>query len=299
MEKGDSFGTMSLDSHKSQLHPSGRENPLHRSVTLLQSFCASDDDSNTLIRHTREYRDFVQALEQLELVHRNISSSWNDSPDATSWNHAPSISFLQYIATDDMIFRIFSFLESVSLLNAGTSCTRFRELANAHALEQSRPLVTRRQISSPMVLLKAYEQVMMGDSAFDNASSTEQIPMGVVPIPTLLLPKCIRVRDCGDTDYNGIYYCTGCNGNGYVFTKPRHPIQQRPMVGDTDSTRRNDDWDTAECHGAESGEPLRCIIAKRFSEEVRVLLLDVNLCTVWMNRETKQHPLERRRCCGI
>ena len=42
-----------------------------------------------------------------------------------------------------------------------------------------------------------------------------------VCIPLLLLPYAIQVTDAGDEEYNGIYHCTDCNSNGYVFSKPR------------------------------------------------------------------------------
>jgi len=48
-----------------------------------------------------------------------------------------------------------------------------------------------------------------------------------VPIPKLLLGKRVLVTNSSDPDYNGVYYCTDCNGNGYVFTKPRFLSQSR------------------------------------------------------------------------
>lgn len=261
---------MNRNTHVPELRD--RDDSFNRSIVMLQSIIASDETRRSLIQQTREYRDFQHALEQLEMVHRNVSSSKDDSGDGLCWSHDPSITLLQYLAPDEVILRIFSYLDCLTLLNVGATCHRFHDLANTHAKERSRPMVARRQISPPMVLLKAYEQMMIGNYASgsgSSSSSNEQIPKGIVPIPTLLLPKCIRVRDCGDADYNGVYFCTGCNGNGYVFTKPRYPVQPRPVVGNLDSTRHIDALDTGECYGAEREQPLRCIIAKRFSEEVR------------------------------
>jgi F-box-like len=253
-----------MDQEVSEPPPSAHDAPLVRSVALLQSILvASNDTRPPWIVHTREYRAFVLALEQLESVHRNISTSWNESADVSRSSPGPSLSFLQYVATDDILLRIFRYVDCGSVVNAGRTCTRFRDLANAHAVEMSRPMAARRQLASPMALWKAYEQVVMGGYA---VSRHAPIPARVVPIPTLLLSKCVRVRACGDAEYNGIYHCTGCNGNGYVFTKPRYPIQHRPVVDHTDPSVE----DTAECHGAEHGQPLRCILAKRFSEEVRM-----------------------------
>ncbi len=42
-----------------------------------------------------------------------------------------------------------------------------------------------------------------------------------VPIPMLGLPRRVRVSGGGNLEYKGMYFCTGCNGNGFLFTKPR------------------------------------------------------------------------------
>ena len=278
---------MDFYAHLLEPHRPIHEEPLIRSVQLLQSIITNSGNHKSFIQHTREYRDFVYALEQLECVYRSVSS-WNedlsslishqsvDSSSESIVSHvkgiAPSVSFLQSVATDDVIRRIFSYLECFSILNTMITCTRFHHLANAYAVERSRSMVARRQLFTPMALLKADEQIMIGNYGIGSVSNDERIStkgsVRPVPIPTLLLPKCIRVRDCGDSDYNGLYYCTGCNGNGYVFTKPIFPIQKRPVVNSADFAQCIDELDTAECHGAEPGQPLRCIIAKRFSQEV-------------------------------
>ena len=38
----------------------------------------------------------------------------------------------------------------------------------------------------------------------------------------------IKVSGAGDPEFNGIYFCTGCNGNGFLFTKPRTPERRVP-----------------------------------------------------------------------
>jgi hypothetical protein len=42
-----------------------------------------------------------------------------------------------------------------------------------------------------------------------------------VRVPMLGLEKRVVVTDSGDPEFNGIYHCTGCNGNGFIFSKPR------------------------------------------------------------------------------
>jgi len=135
-----------------------------------------------------------------------------------------------------------------------------------------------------------------------------------VRVPMLGLSRRVEVKSAGDDEYNGIYFCTGCNGNGFIFTKPRvperrvglgrarsrgsgagtvrvrvwqneylwHQYQQQrqdrnePNIiheGNHDylATRGNQD---AVIEGEETlpGRLLRCIIAKRFSNEVSFLL---------------------------
>lgn len=53
-----------------------------------------------------------------------------------------------------------------------------------------------------------------------------------VPIPMLGLRRRIKVSGAGDPEYNGIYFCTGSNGNGFLFTKPRSP-ERRVRVRNT------------------------------------------------------------------
>ena len=150
----------------------------------------------------------------------------------------------------------------------------------------------RRQLSSPLELLQAYENVL----GIPHEPQQQPTTTGTVLRPKpqyqahvlipILLPshQPLRVTDCGDEDYNGIYYCTGCNGNGYIFTKPRPtttsttPTTRRTIrTGSDRNTNRHShhsttrhyldmaDSDDIEIHG----QPLRCIIARRFSNEVR------------------------------
>jgi hypothetical protein len=133
---------------------------------------------------------------------------------------APSLTinaFLQH--TDDVILRVFEFLECQSLIRASLTCSRFHQLAHRGATQRTFQIARTRQLDSVMRLLRAHEQIVQGDH-------TNHAAVGHVRVPMLLLGRRIIVTNAGDPEYNGVYYCTNANGNGFVFTKPRYPIQR-------------------------------------------------------------------------
>jgi hypothetical protein len=67
-----------------------------------------------------------------------------------------------------------------------------------------------------MRMLRASEQI-------DGVGQREGSFGPFVPIPMLGLGRRVRVIGAGDPEYDGVYFCTGCNGNGFLFTKPRWP----------------------------------------------------------------------------
>ena len=113
-----------------------------------------------------------------------------------------------------------------------------------------------------------------------------------VPVPMLGLEKRVIVTDAGDPEFNGVYYCTGCDTNGFFFTKPRNrevratttnavtttPLQAMDNFGMLEQLMHNhtdvSNHDNSPGSGnseepTKPGELLRCIIAKRFSNTVR------------------------------
>ena len=54
----------------------------------------------------------------------------------------------------------------------------------------------------------------------------------VVRIILLRLRKRIVVTNAGDEEYNGIYFCTGSNGNGFLFSKPRVGLEEGTSLDD-------------------------------------------------------------------
>jgi len=128
-------------------------------------------------------------------------------------------SFLQHLAVDDVLLRIFEFIDCSSLVRTGTTCHRFRELTTRSAEQRTHHLAANgRLLRSAVCMLRAQEQI-------DGIGPREGWGP-FVPIPMLGLTRRIRVSGAGDAEYDGIYFCTGCNGNGFLFTKPRYPQQR-------------------------------------------------------------------------
>lgn len=268
--------------------------PFAHCVALLQSISPVDARPLT---HTREYREFLKAVERLESAHRQISQ-WNDAnrmmssvvaaDDSLDAEVATSFaSFLQHTASDDIVTRVFSFLDCRDLVQAMMTCSRFRELAEQHATERTRAMARGRQLATKMQLLRAQEQIegIAGTGISDRH----------VPVPALLPSRRILISQAGDPEYNGVYFCTGSNGNGFVFTKPRSPEQRVTTNNNNESSSSSSDrrshhrsmhadvalFDSAaESEVAQPGQLLRCIIAKRFSNEVRCVCVCV--CVVYM-----------------
>lgn len=159
-------------------------------------------------------------------LHRTETAPFDEEQDR--------LSFLQHEAWDDLLHRILEYTECFDLVNVGATCRRLRTLSLYNSTQRC-PYVFRQLQHNTMQLLRCAEQM--------DGVNSHRGP--AVPMPLLLPQRRICITECGDFEYNGIYYCTGSNGNGYVFTKPRSP-------------RR---W--------KEGNLLRCLIAKRFSDTVR------------------------------
>jgi hypothetical protein len=176
-------------------------------------------------------------------------------------------SFLQHEAADDLILKIFDFLGCVDLVRASITCSRLHTLVGRNAKGRTNQLARERQLENVLQLLRAQEQMEgIGTGPYDT----------FVPIPTLLLSRRIVVTNSGDPEYNGVYCCTGTNGNGFVFTKPRQPPTRVPLIDLLQPTSATNipgitsgsDSSLLEAEVAQPGQLLRCIIAKRFSNDV-------------------------------
>ena len=203
-------------------------------------------------------------------------------------------SFLQHLAVDDVLLRIFEFIDCSSLVRTGTTCHRFHALATQSAEQRTHRLADGRLLRSAMKMLRAQEQI-------EGVGPREEAGP-FVPIPMLGLRRRVKVSGAGDPEYNGIYFCTGSNGNGFLFTKPRR-VETKVRVLNNTRTQQLDELDGPggieeanndfvapgvavglnAAHAAPVNEDnvdvlfgdepdrsrlLRCVIAKRFSNEV-------------------------------
>jgi hypothetical protein len=278
-------------------------------------------DDVVALRKTPEYTDFLKSFEKLGLAHRRAygsssSSSGggtnngnNKSSDGIKSNgdhdHHHSSSFLQHLEADDVVLRVLEFLECQSLIPTSQTCSRFRELATQSATQRTAAFRRCRLLNTNvMKLLRATEEM---ESSWHGAQ--EIIPS--VPIPLLGLERRVAVTDAGDSEYNGIYYCTASDGNGFVFTKPRNETSRasmsqaaasgisgaaatanrmvavslqamdveqlmQPLHPLISSSHRQEGALVVSAGNleepAQPGQLLRCFIAKRFSNEVRFCL---------------------------
>jgi hypothetical protein len=271
----------------SQSLPSASQDNLERCGRWLLSVPRQD---SAALQQTQEYADFIAAFERLASVHRSdVARSRSfvalEEGVATAREPLPSevyrkdFSFLQHMADDDTVIRAFEFLECQSLIRISMTCSRFRELAYRSAAQRTYDVAQARQLNSVMKLLRAKEQI-------DGIGTGMADPH--VRVPVLLLGRRICITNAGDTDYNGVFFCTGSNGNGFIFTKPRFPERRIVRADGTLRMRENianaDQRGRLESEVAHPGQLLRCIIAKRFSNEVR--------------NNASFHSLEDSNSCG-
>lgn len=235
-------------------------------------------DDMMSLRETPEYADFLKAFEKLGHAHRRVlfenaegAVELGQGSDNTS-----SFSFLQHMAVDDVVLRVFEFLECRSLIRASTTCSRFRDLTHKSATQRTYQIGKERTLDHIFKLLCAKEEIEGTSCTIENCH---------VPVPMLGLPKRVLVSEAGDSEFNGIYYCTGCDGNGFVFTKPRYDQSQGTAAQSARSFITNPltleeienpnlDPDLPQAPSSDPsakspkpGQLLRCVIAKKFSNE--------------------------------
>ena len=178
------------------------------------------DDIASLME-TPEYQLFNEAFQKLEVAHRQTVLQNQQSTEDTTVSsigsnnkarRAREVSFLQHLALDDMILRIFEFLPCDSLIRTSETCYRFHILGKRSAKQRTINMAGRFYLQSEMKLLRAKEQI---EGIRPNCKP-------IVRVPLLGLSRRIYVTGSGDEEFNGIYFCTGSNGNGFLFTKPRN-----------------------------------------------------------------------------
>ena len=254
---------------------SGSVDSLASATNLILSMIGEE----LMLQNTEEFQTFLTSVNQLKCAHEQMKierksaaarsysfveercishSERNDTVDivhptmieeGASDDH--QLSFFQRTASPELLVHIADFLPSADLSRLGSTCSRMYSLCQSHADQRCLWNIRQRQLKNTFQLLRCAEQ-MSEDIIHDGAPH--------VPFPLLLPKRRIIVSNCGDSDYNGVYYCTDVNGNGFVFSKPLSPRQRLPEgllieknVGDT----------------SPPGQQLRCTISKQFSETVR------------------------------
>ena len=240
------------------------------------------------LRQTQEYSNFINAFQMLEQAHRNVTYTVREIRLDDQ-----SESILECISDDDVVLRICEFLNCLHLVSLSKTCSHFYTLCNLSAKQRTAHLIEHFNLESSMKLLRAKEQA--------EGISPQSVS---VRVPLLGLQKRVLVRDSGDPDYNGIYHCTGSNGNGFVFSKPKFDGNRDGyFVSDrdirvTNTRRRRSNSNIGSHPGAVSshGEEvfpsqtrdrfLRCLISKRFSNSVILWYMSKEIETE--NGEIKQ-----------
>lgn len=204
-------------------------------------------DDVSMLQNTQAYSTFLQAFDDLKRAHQQLATRelLKNSVAENDDHHR----FLQHFAAEDIILRIFEYLEVCALVRIMMTCHRFHSLGEKSAEQRSQDFANPRMLSSKIKVLRAQEQHLG-----INSNSTP-----FVRVPILGLCKRVFVSGAGDPEYNGIYFCTGSNGNGFLFSKPRFPrLHQSELTSPV--------------------KPLLCMIAKRFSGSVSTfLLMDANI----------------------
>ena len=188
-----------------------------------------DDDITELLANASSASDCGLEYPQIPLTHRKTvrrpDEARSFSPASLSTLPRRRYSFLQHFAVDDVLLRIFEFIECSFLVRTGMTCHRFRELTIRSEEQRTHRLADGRLLRSAMKMLRAQEQI-------EGVGPREE-GGPFVPIPMLGLPRRVKVSGSGDPEYNGTYFCTGSNGNGYLFTKPRNPERRIRARGNT------------------------------------------------------------------
>lgn len=279
-------------------------------IDWLSALSAPERDA---LEDTNEFHEFLRCFERLARVHRNLPHVRSSSASTTT---AVEESPYTRTLSDDVWIKVLDFLPCLSLVQAHATCRRMRHLARQVATTHVQSLVRHRQLSNVFQLLQAKEQICgvdAGSAAFLHDSTLAPYSRCVVPIPILGLPRRLLVTDCGDGDFNGIYHCTGCNGNGYVFTKPRWllhgarvtedwPVPTCPDEAFPEDDAEDDDAgnvlelrEEARVDGyvgqrrhRHKSQMFRCFISKRFSNERLLWYMSKELAVVDPNQEIEE-----------
>jgi hypothetical protein len=196
---------------------------------------------------TDEFNSFINAFRVLEQAHRKAAC------------------YTRQIGLDDIsesiMLRICEFLNCFHLVSLSETSSRLHSLCNLSAKQRTSRMNEGFYLHSSMKLLRAKEQA---EGILPNCNVSIRVPL-------FGLEKRMEVSNCGDTEFNGVYFCTGCNGNGFQFTKPRFSDDWHTYAYSRRRTRiRNEPGSNSESEifsSSNEGRFLRCIISKKYSNE--------------------------------
>ena len=160
---------------------------------------------------------------------------YRNSCESNAW---PSFS-------DEIVNRIFDFVDAQSLVYVSRTCHRFRDLALENARSRAADMCSP---NNPIEVLRVREQVLGCNVDTDDCS---------VPVPLLLLSRRVVVSGASVPVFDGVYHCTGFSGNGFVFSKPTGCSVRVSSSLETE--------DVVSVPIQTGTRPLRCVIAKKFS----------------------------------
>lgn len=165
-------------------------------ATLLASSDKTTDEANETT-HT-------DPLSSVQLLSTQPFTRYRPYPSTDAESRRRHFSFLQHLAVDDILLRTFEYIDCSTMVRTGTTCHRFHELTTRSAEQRVASLADGRLLRSAMKMLRAQEQIE-GVNVFEESGN-------YVPIPIIALRRRIKVSGAGDPEFNGIYFCTGCNG---------------------------------------------------------------------------------------
>ena len=153
---------------------------------------------------------------------------------------------------NEMIEKVLYFLDSHELSQTMLTCRRLERICRSHIRKRVEQLDgTERHLSHPLQIIRADEHVR---------GHASEGPGGFTRIPVLLLPHRVLVTGAGDPDFNGVYFCTGCNANGFMFSRTYCSFASIRFPSDRRQTH-------SDIELAPPAQYLRCIISKRFPND--------------------------------
>ena len=167
-----------------------------------------------------EFQDLLTAYNRFDDQCKNVQ---RDSPDFLKCTHSTILQL-----SDEIIARIFGFLDVHTLTRVTRTSKRMKTIVDNSIQDRMPRNELTRRLAMNLENLRAEEQ----------RKSILAPPNFTVRMPALLLPKRVWVTGCGSADANGIYYCTGVNGNGYVFTKATYKSDRFMSSSDPNAHRK-------------------------------------------------------------